>query len=399
MQTPARICSRQDLHIPHCLTCESQASVLTYVDQTPPQPTIQVVAVCPNYCGPFVCNGNTIDPTGSHPNFLSEEMTKLIAQKTEQAEKEFNTCLFDLSCTEPTIKAHAASRKWLKIFGNNKVLIFKPYMPNLTSSPNSVQIPHPVGRRKATTGHFCCHPHDKRFNPIDDPPEHLSDQHLKLLFHRAVLRTVYNRSLQLSAYQNPIIYAVRYQIGETTHVPSLVRDHLLAKARQTLQHLPENDPTDGGKIRHKVFFIPGTPKVAVSNASIRHHDIIGYNQDGTSEHITTVYAVAAISVVPRHNGHTVIYHWITMEDDPLRAKYSNRFIQDQMDTISRFSPAQLEKRISEEILSIAEDICISKPHWQSLSPEEKQSIASLWKSQSAYYDTQSPPTGEINLFN
>ena len=285
-------------------------------------------------------------------------------------------CYFTPACRQPAIQAHTVSRAWLRTLadGDGRVYWFSRRGEMLSGALNVLlqggwqrpleKAPDRVHVGKATARPFCCKEHDEAFKPIDQREsidwEAPSRYQLTLMFYRALLRQLYMTSAREALRDSPPMFQWM------SRVPGWLGDNAknLQSPRCVLQGALEKAQGTSWRVRHQVKNIPGRPCVAAAVAAP------AISKPWNRRRITGAWGC---TVVPHAQGHLVAYHYCTVLPSN-RAAARDLQERDRHHARKLVEDTGLPYRLSWDLVSTCEELCVAPAAWDAYPDEVKNAI-------------------------
>ena len=265
----------------------------------------------------------------------------------------------------------------MRVIDPRDVYLFAP-SPNPMGPPGTPPaVPHKVNIRRATTAGFACAKHDEIFRLADQRKGDLtSPKRLNLLFYRALLKALHGEMFG--------------EILSDTHIGAAVREHggtLFSTSRMetfrlasSLLRITTRYPVLNWRISHITRFIPGTPRIACSNAGTWDHHWIDFLNVPARQ----VDALGAwgITVMPRKGGHIATLHYCSVATDKSVANRQLNRMFTELRTFGELKGVALEEAISSYVIVLAENVCVGTRAWDTYTTQRQELIKKAWMSNS-----------------
>ena len=361
-------------HAAHCPKCSGPVSIWFYEDLEPG--SIVSAGKCQANCLDIVpCDGGPSAQLGDWKTLDSRATDKLTQEILVTSETRANQCLHQPGCTKQPIDAHTVPHNWLKQIGPSRVYIFRP-SPKPTAPPGQLPaIPHKVSIRRATTAGFTCAEHDAVFQPADQRNAGItSPDRLNLLFYRAVLKALHSE-IAAEEIARTHLGSAPESMGHGSTIANGRRQSTLALAsgllRTSLLY-----PVLNWRVRHVTRQLPGTPRIACSDAGVwDHHWVDFFSGPATPIESNGIWG---ITVMPTDRGHAVTLHYCTVTQDKRMAKRHLSKMDQEMTAFKELQGIALEEAISSQVIVLTENLCIGTRAWDSLPTQRKEVIRKAW---------------------
>ena len=309
---------------------------------------------------------------------------------------------------------HVTPRSWLRKIcdENGKVRAFAKLPINVFGAglKEGDNFPFSDHLNNILVGSFTCRNHEEMFGPTDNPEMDLSDSKvLNLLVYKPIMASLWQHKLLLQQaeaqlaevpnsepFQNEVELH-RQQVLGLEHYKQLTEGCLSPQSCLNCK---------GGKckiIGHKVFHIPGTPALAVSDFSNGIRTRIN-PRFRSVEYIMNW----GMTVVPQSKGHKVIIHHFIEEEE---------FNIPVGQLLAQLQGKRLQGEISNWILKSFDNIAISPARWEQFGESRRRAMLDVftnempdigfgsmervqrWERDRFKPDMPAPNPHQINLFN
>ncbi len=364
-------------HEPHCPKCNGPVSIWFYEDLEPN--AVFTAGVCQANCLDVVaCDGGLSSQVGDWKTLDAKETGKFTQQILATSEVRANQCLHQPGCTGQPIDAHTVPRNWLKQIGPKQVYLFRP-SPKPTGPPGQMPaIPHKVSIRRATTAGFTCAEHDAVFQPADQRTTDTNDPtRLNLLFYRAVLKAFHGELVATEVARTHI-----GTVGKATRLgtPAANSQPSTLALASGLLRVSLSYPVLNWRIRHVTRLLPGSPRIACSNAGVWDHHWVDFLSSPARPIESN--GVWGITVMPTNRGHAATLHYCTVAQDKDVALRHLSKMDQEMTTFEALQGVPLEEAISSHAIVLAENLCIGTRAWESLTSRRKELMRTAWTNNS-----------------
>lgn len=233
--------------------------------------------------------------------------------------KAYKECLVSGECEGPIVGGHLIPRAWLKRISDHdgSVRVFAQLPINVFRAGDDYGgLPALEHINNALVGSFTCRKHEKVFSAIDDPNPDLTDyKNLNLMVYKPIIASLWLQKLLLQRAQDNLAQAPQAELFQLEVELQHQRINGLKYYKERVEeclspHTCQNCQNDKCRvIGHEIFYVPGSPAVAVSGFSDGIRTRINPRSNSVEQIMNW-----GMTVLPLSKGHKVIFHHFVEEE-------------------------------------------------------------------------------------